>query len=121
MIRDLVVEFLSDLGYHVTTSSHGQETIDLYRAAFLAGVPFQAVIMDLTIPGGMGGKEAAAALLEIDPHAYLIVSSGYSNDPIVANYREYGFSGVVLKPYTVADLAAALSPVAAQPSARSIS
>ena len=71
-------------------------------------MPFAAVILDLTIPGGMGGKEAAARILEIDPDAALIVSSGYSSDPILANFRQYGFSGVVPKPFDAEGLASEL-------------
>ena len=71
--------------------------------------PFDAVIMDLTIPGGMGGKEAIKRLLEIDPEVKAIVSSGYSNDPIMADFKKYGFCGVVAKPYTLEELGEALS------------
>ena len=118
MIRDLTSIILEELGYRVTTCADGQEAVDLYRAAFLAGIPFQAVIMDLTVPGGMGGKEAAGHVLEIDPAARLIVSSGYSNDPIVANYRDYGFCGVAIKPYTVNEIAGALDHLLSAPSER---
>jgi CheY-like chemotaxis protein len=69
-----------------------------------AGAPFDAVIMDLTVPGGMGGREAMERLLEIDPTVTAIVSSGYSNDPVMANYREYGFQAVLTKPYQLHDL-----------------
>ena len=66
--------------------------------------PFDAVIMDLTVPGGMGGKETMEKLLEIDPSVTAIVSSGYANDPIMSNYKQYGFSGVVPKPYKIEDV-----------------
>jgi CheY-like chemotaxis protein len=61
--------------------------------------------MDLTIPGGMGGKETAARIMEIDPDAVLIVSSGYSSDPVIAKFRQYGFRGVVPKPFNAEELA----------------
>jgi CheY-like chemotaxis protein len=73
-----------------------------------SGDPFMAVIMDLTIPGGMGGKEAARAIKSMDPRASLIVSSGYSNDPIMSEYEGYGFSAAVRKPYSLNDLSAVL-------------
>ena len=69
------------------------------------------VILDLTIPGGMGGKETIERLLELDPDVKAIVSSGYSNDPVVANYRDYGFTTVVSKPYMMDELREALQSV----------
>jgi two-component system cell cycle sensor histidine kinase/response regulator CckA len=108
MIRDLAAAILEELGYRVTTCSSGEEAIDLYHAAFSAGLPFRAVIMDLTIPGGMGGKEAARAILDIDPAARLIVSSGYSTDPVMADGRGFGFCGAVFKPYSAGEIAVVL-------------
>jgi len=108
MIRDLASTILEELGYRVTTCTSGEEAVELYRAAFAAGAPFRALIMDLTIPGGMGGKEAARSILDIDPSARLIVSSGYSTDPIMADCREFGFCGAVFKPYSAAVIAAVL-------------
>jgi PAS domain S-box-containing protein len=104
MIRELAAAILEELGYRVTTCSNGEEAIDLYRAAFSAGVPFRAVIMDLTIPGRMGGKEAARFIFDIDPAARLIVSSGYSTDPVMADYPKSGFCGAVFKPYSAEEL-----------------
>jgi DNA-binding NarL/FixJ family response regulator len=72
---------------------------------------FDLVIMDLTVPGGMGGKEAMAELCKLDPKVKGIVSSGYSSDPVMANYRSYGFSGMVAKPYRLTDLAKAIRSV----------
>ncbi len=114
MIRDIAAEILDYLGYSATTCASGEEAVTLYRAAKEAGTPFQAAIMDLTIPGGMGGKEAAQEILEFDPGARLIVSSGYSVDPVMANYRNYGFCGVVGKPYEAREIAQVLSGVMAK-------
>jgi CheY-like chemotaxis protein len=86
----------------------GGEAIERYRNAKERGQPFDAVIMDLTIAGGMGGKDTIRKLLEYDPDAKAIVSSGYSNDPIMANFREHGFRDVIVKPYKTIDLSRVL-------------
>jgi CheY-like chemotaxis protein len=104
MIRDMAYEMLTVMGYQVTTCENGQEAITQYQTALDAGVPFSAVIMDLTVPGGMGGKEAAQQILGIDATANLIVSSGYSHDPIMSDYQSYGFNGAVAKPYRFEEL-----------------
>jgi PAS domain S-box-containing protein len=111
MIRDIAGEILDYLGYQVTTCVTGEEAVELYKAAGKSGTPFLAVIMDLTIQGGMGGKEAAQHILEIDPFARLIVSSGYSVDPVMAEYVKYGFSGAIVKPYEATEIARVLSAV----------
>jgi DNA-binding NarL/FixJ family response regulator len=82
-----------------------------YQHAQAAGQPFAAVILDITVPGGVGGKEAMARLQAIDPQVKALISSGYANDPIMANFAQYGFSGVVTKPYTVERLKQALQRV----------
>ncbi len=112
MIRDIAREILEYLGYQATTCATGEEAVALYKAARESGTPFLAVIMDLTIQGGMGGKEAAQHILAIDPAARLIVSSGYSVDPVMAEYGNYGFSGAVVKPYEAMEIAQVLSAVA---------
>jgi PAS domain S-box-containing protein len=111
IIQDLVREFLTSLGYTVESAYDGAETLELYSRAKEAGVPFDIVIMDLTIPGGMGGKETIKSLLEIAPYAKAIVSSGYSQDPIMAEFKTYGFSGVVAKPYRLDELASVVKSI----------
>jgi CheY-like chemotaxis protein len=111
MIRDITGAILDYLGYQVTTCVTGEEAIELYKAARESGTPFLAVIMDLTIQGGMGGKEAAQHILEIDPGARLIVSSGYSVDPVMSEYGKFGFSGAVVKPYETTEIARVLNAV----------
>ncbi len=111
-IRDLTAAVLSKLGYSVSTSMDGAEAIRLYQEAENSGRPYDAVIVDLTIPGGMGGKETVERLMEIDPNVKAIVSSGYSTDPVMSNFREYGFQGVIAKPYKIMELSAVLHEVA---------
>jgi len=111
MIRELAATTLKRFGYVVTTCGNGTEAIDLYRSARNEGNPFSVVIMDLTIPGGMGGIEAARQILAFDPAAQLIVSSGYSADPVMANFTEYGFCASIEKPYRVEDISAILQGV----------
>ncbi|WP_224960888.1 ABC transporter substrate-binding protein [Geomonas subterranea] len=111
LIRDLTSAMLEQLGYSSTTCCEGSEAVELYRTARQNGGRYDAVIMDLTIPGGMGGKEAARRILELDPQACLIVSSGYSNDPVMSEYREHGFRATLSKPYTVKDVARVLREV----------
>jgi CheY-like chemotaxis protein len=114
IVRAVLSEMLTHLGYEAACSSNGSEAIEMYASAAESGSPFDAVIMDLTIPGGMGGKEAVKRLREVYPQAKVIVSSGYSNDPVMAEYRDYGFCGVVLKPYQVAELSGVLKEVLAK-------
>jgi signal transduction histidine kinase/ABC-type uncharacterized transport system substrate-binding protein/ActR/RegA family two-component response regulator len=104
IIREIALEILSHLGYEVEVCGDGKSALALYREALNSGKRYDAVIMDLTIQGGMGGKETMKELLGIDPMVKGIVSSGYNNDPILAHFREYGFSGMVSKPYTVREL-----------------
>ena len=109
IVRRTVASMLEHLGYSVTTCANGEEAIALYRDAQGSGDPYLAVIMDLTVLGGMGGKDAAKEILIIDPDARLIVSSGYSDDPVMANYRSYGFRTLLPKPYNVSGLAEILA------------
>jgi len=107
-IRLLAKEMLSHCGYQCALAKNGHEAIDCFQQAQTKGTPFSAVILDLTVPGSMGGKEAILRLREIDPHVIAFVSSGYSNDPIMANYHSYGFHGVITKPYSLTGLSTIL-------------
>ena len=99
LVREILAELLTTVGYEVETVSDGQQALEIYQQQ-----KFAAVIMDLTIPGGMGGRETIRFLKDFDPHVKAIVSSGYANDPIVAEYEKYGFCGFLNKPYIVEDL-----------------
>jgi CheY-like chemotaxis protein len=99
---------LTILGYEVACTSNGAEAVAAYQHARAAKQPFAAVILDITVPGGLGGKETIEYLRAIDPQVKALISSGYANDPIMANYAQYGFSGVITKPYTVERLQQAL-------------
>ena len=111
IIREVVSQLLEACEYEVETAEGGQSAIEMYQQARTCGRPFAAVIMDLTIPGGMGGEEAIKELLLLDPEVKAIVSSGYADDPIMANYVEYGFKGIVSKPYSINQLREVLSRV----------
>jgi CheY-like chemotaxis protein len=104
IVREIAREMLTYIGYEVGLAEDGVEAIQLYSEARAKGKPFDAVIMDLTIPGGMGGKQAMEKLMELDPQIKAVVSSGYSNDPTMANHELYGFKGIVAKPYNLDEL-----------------
>jgi CheY-like chemotaxis protein len=99
MVRFVAGETLKRYGFEVEFANDGSEAVELYRVHHQAGVPFAAVILDLNIPGGMGGQEAMRLLLEIDPAAKGFVSSGRTDDPVMTDYRTFGFSGTIEKPY----------------------
>jgi PAS domain S-box-containing protein len=101
LVREAAGEMISQLGYEVEYACDGHEAIEKYTEAMKEGAPFDAVMIDLTVPGGMGGKEAQKRLMEIDPLVRSIVSSGYSNDPVMSRFDEYGFKGVLTKPYNI--------------------
>jgi PAS domain S-box-containing protein len=111
MIRKLAGELLTYLGYTVDFALDGTEAIKRYKKALASKEPFDAVILDLTVKGGMGGKKAIQQLAKIDPKVVGIVSSGYSNDPVIAEYKRHGFRGVVTKPYTMGELGEKLNQV----------
>ncbi len=111
LIRQAAGEMLRRLGYEVEFAQDGAEALEKYRQAIAEKEPLDLLIMDLTIPGGMGGMEAIQKLREIDPEVRAIVSSGYSSDPVMAEAAKYGFNGVVAKPYGIAELSSVLDDV----------
>ena len=114
VIRSVAKRMLELLGYQVEVAGDGAEALELYRSAMRSGESFRAVLMDLTITEGLGGRETIKELLVMDPAARVAVSSGYSNDPIMAEYRSYGFSGVISKPYDIQTLSQVMDQVIAQ-------
>jgi PAS domain S-box-containing protein len=112
-IRGMVRMFLRRLGIDCEEAADGAEAVEKYRAAGAAGRRFDIVLMDLTVPGGMGGREALEHLKKLDPTVRAIVSSGYSRDPVLARYREHGFSGILPKPYGLEQLQHVLREVLA--------
>jgi len=109
LIRNVLSNMLKSCGYTVDSAVNGKDAIEKYIDAGKNGNPFDIVIMDLTIPGGMGGKEAISKLLAIDKKVNVIVSSGYSTDPVMAKYRDYGFKSRLVKPFEMEDLKKELS------------
>jgi signal transduction histidine kinase/ActR/RegA family two-component response regulator len=110
-LRILFKAVLSKLGYDVQTARDGAEAIALYEATEAAGGGFDAALLDLTVTGGMGGLEAAAKLRELNPSLKLIVSSGYSEAPVMSHFADYGFDAVILKPWTVKEISEVLRKV----------
>jgi signal transduction histidine kinase/ActR/RegA family two-component response regulator len=110
-LRILFKAVLTQLGYDVQTAGDGAEAIALYETTKASGTGFDAVLLDLTVTGGMGGMEAAAKLKELDPTLKLIVSSGYSDAPVMSHFAEYGFDAVILKPWTVKEMSEVLRQV----------
>ena len=99
IIRNVAKEMLEPEGYSLEFAAEGREAIDMYKKSINTKQKFDIVILDLTVPGGLGGKETIKEIIKIDPDVRAIVSSGYSNDPVMAEYKEYGFSDFVPKPY----------------------
>ncbi|MDA0738383.1 MAG: response regulator [Nitrospirae bacterium] len=112
-IRLLLDQMLTLLGYTVELAANGDEAIERFAKAQSLCQPFCAVILDLTIPGGLGGKDTIQRLRLLDPKVQAIVSSGYSNDPVLSNYLAYGFQGMVAKPFRLDELSEAVYQVLA--------
>ena len=110
-VREVATEMLGALGCEVECAADGARAVELYRWAREGDRPFDAVLMDLTVPGGMGGREAARELLALDPKAKIVASSGYSTDPVMADPLRHGFRTTIAKPYTVKELARILTSV----------
>jgi PAS domain S-box-containing protein len=110
-VRFAISNMLQLIGYEVTETADGAQAVESYRRAKAEGKPFDAVVFDLVVPNGMGGKEAMQKLLELDPKAKAVVSSGYSHDPVMAYHRHYGFTGAIGKPYTLAQLSRVMNEV----------
>ena len=111
MIQDLVKKMLSLLGHEVLLAKDGEDAITIFGKHQSSDAPVDVIIMDLTIPGGMGGKEAIKEILKIDPEAKAIVSSGYANDPVMANYGKYGFKAAISKPFEMDQLKKTINSV----------
>jgi CheY-like chemotaxis protein len=114
MIRENMEEILGLLGYSADFAEDGAKAVELYRNAQDAGEPYEVVITDLTIPGGMGGKETIQKLQELDPQVKAIVFSGYADDPILSHHSEFGFKGFIKKPYTINDVSESLHQVVSE-------
>lgn len=114
IVLEVASEMLGYLGFEVSTAGSGEEVLELYDAARERGERFDLVMLDLTVPGGMGGEETIRRLRETDPSVRAIVSSGYSNNPVMSEYRSYGFNGVVAKPYRIEQLQAVIDRVLEQ-------
>ena len=110
-IRLLLGEMLRHLGYDVQCVAEGKEALECYQEAYHTHQPFNAVILDLTVAGGLGGKDTVAQLRQFDPQVKAIVSSGYSNDPVLSRYSTFGFHGVVAKPFRLAELSQVLHQI----------
>jgi len=107
-IRDVLEGLLKMLGHTVSQAIDGEEAIGRYRDAHQRGDAFGAVIVDLTVPGGMGGQQAAQEILKMDPQARIIVSSGYPTDPVMADHEHYGFKSSIVKPFRFEELRTAI-------------
>jgi CheY-like chemotaxis protein len=111
MVREVTAAMLSKLGYEVEVAVEGSEAIEMYIKAKESHQSYDGVILDLTNKIGMGGKEAIKRLLEIDPDVKAIVSTGYSYDPVVTKFREYGFCGALTKPFFMDELSKTVNEV----------
>lgn len=104
IVADIAKQMLEYMGYEVTVVEDGEKAIAEFRLSMEGDSPYNLIIMDLNIPNGMGGMEAIQHILKLDEHAKVLVSTGYSNDPIVDDYRKHGFSGCIAKPFDLQGL-----------------
>ncbi|MFP3867906.1 MAG: response regulator [Desulfobacteraceae bacterium] len=111
IVREVLGRMLVNMGYKVEYARDGPEASEIYPRTKNSGQPFTGVILDLTVRGGLGGKQAIKQLREIDPQVKAIVSGGYNDDPVMSNYSRYGFRGVLSKPYKIEDLSKTLKEV----------
>lgn len=111
MIRDIASEMLQTFDCEVKTAVDGEEAVAMYKEAMASDAPFDLVIMDMTVPGGMGGVEALKNILAFDPGVKAVVSSGYAEDAILGNFADYGFKDILSKPYTLERLREMLNRV----------
>ena len=109
VILDVGKSMLEGRGYKVTPVHDGREALEVYRQALAVGEPFDLVVLDITVPGGMGGKETMEELLKLNPYVIAVASSGYSEDPIIAEPRKFGFKGSIVKPYLMGELCEAIA------------
>ena len=107
-VTEVAHDMLESLGYATQVAPSGRHAIDMFREAESRGEPFDAVILDLTVPGGMGGGEAVPHIKDIRPDVPVVVTSGYADDSVLARFRDYGFDGVLPKPFAIPDLRRAL-------------
>ena len=114
MVCDLLEAMLNRMGHDVILAEDGEQAITAYKKALANNRAVDLTIMDLTIPGGMGGKKAVLKILAINPDAKVIVSSGYSNDPIMADYKKYGFCSAIVKPYQLQEISRVINQVIAE-------
>lgn len=113
LIRNLTHGMLDHLGHEALLTENGEQALELYTKAKEEGNPFDLVILDLTIKGGMGGKDTMKNLHALDPQVKAIVASGYSSDPVMSNFREYGFLAAVQKPFSIDEIRKVLSRISA--------
>jgi DNA-binding NtrC family response regulator len=107
-VRRLTGQMLNRVGYTVAYAEDGEKAVESYGRGMEAGDPFDGVILDLTVKGGMGGEEAVKKLIEMDPEARVMIASGYSKDPVLMNFRAHGFIGAITKPFMMHELHAAV-------------
>jgi CheY-like chemotaxis protein len=120
MVGEVAQEMLQSLGYETELATSGQEAIERFRDAEERGEPFVAVILDLTVPGGMGGAEAVTHIKNIRADVPVVVTSGYADDPVMAHFRDYGFDAVLPKPFPIPQLRRALEELDVKPAQQTV-